>query len=694
MAPSSRHLYPAWLFPERLRPRNGWSGTPAVSTQQRPDEGAWRVWEWLRAFDRRYATLVDVVLAGGLFVLCSGWFIERSASRPSLWLVAALIFPLTFRRRAPMTVFLVIAAVALLQWFVAERGLADVALLVALYTVALESEWRLVAAAVVILEVGVVLATARWELTGNNVQSFVFLTGLVFTALLAGVVVRALGSQLDWLAERAERLEIERDQQASLAAVTERARIAREMHDVVSHNIQVMVTLADAASLAQAANPERAAEAIHEVSSTGRQALTDMRRMLGVLRDEPPAGAGAGPGDPIKGNGSGGGNVRGRPSLAPQPGLRELRCARRARPGHRPRHLGRTRRFPLRAVRCGRSDRLPGGAGGAHQCPEACPRADQCGGAPGLRRSGRVGAGHRQRQRERERHRQRARQRQRPLGGTGRGPRPGRHGGAGHGFRRDPQCRATRCRRLGGRGHVARLQGALPRMTIRVVLADDQALLRKGFRMILEAEEDMEIVGEAPDGADAVRLVELYRPDVVLMDVRMPVLDGIEATRAIAASSAGTETRVLILTTFDLDEYAFSALRAGASGFLLKDVPPAELIAAIRTVARGDAVVSPRITRRLLEEYAATLPDLSAGAGGADGGAGADEHPALASLTEREREVLLAVADGLSNAEIAERLYVSEATVKSHVGRLLAKLGLRDRVQAVVFAFQSGLVRP
>jgi len=228
-------------------------------------------------------------------------------------------------------------------------------------------------------------------------------------------------------------------------------------------------------------------------------------------------------------------------------------------------------------------------------------------------------------------------------------------------------------------------------MTIRLVLADDQALLRQGFRMILEAEEGMEIVGEAPDGADAVRLVELYRPDVVLMDVRMPVLDGIEATRAVTASPAGDATRVLILTTFDLDEYAFSALRAGASGFLLKDVPPAELIAAIRTVARGDAVVSPRITRRLLEEYAATLPDLSEADRAGDGAA---ENPALASLTEREREVLLAVADGLSNAEIAERLYVSEATVKSHVGRLLAKLGLRDRVQAVVFAFQSGLVRP
>jgi DNA-binding NarL/FixJ family response regulator len=229
-------------------------------------------------------------------------------------------------------------------------------------------------------------------------------------------------------------------------------------------------------------------------------------------------------------------------------------------------------------------------------------------------------------------------------------------------------------------------------VTVRVVLADDQALLRKGFRMILEAEDGIEIVGEAADGSDAVRLAELYRPDVVLMDVRMPVLDGIEATRAITASAAGNETRVLILTTFDLDEYAFSALRAGASGFLLKDVPPTELVGAIRTVARGDAVVSPRVTRRLLEEYANTLPDLSGN--GAGTAASGDDHPALAQLTDREREVLLAVADGLSNAEIAERLYVSEATVKSHVGRLLAKLGLRDRVQAVVFAFQSGLVRP
>jgi signal transduction histidine kinase len=316
MAPSSRHLYPQWL-----RSPSGREAATTATAPERQDDGAWRVWQWLRAFDRRYSILVDLVLAAGLFVLCSGWLIERTAPRPSLWWVAALIFPLVFRRRAPMTVFLVIAAVAFVQWLVAVPALADVALLVALYTVALESDWRVVTAAVVILEAGVVMATSRWEPTNNTVESFVFLTGLVFTALLAGVVVRALRSQLDWLAERAARLEIERDQQATLAAVTERARIAREMHDVVSHNIQVMVTLADAASLAQANDPERAAEAVHEVSSTGRQALTDMRRMLGVLRDErAPSGSdittATAPGA------SGGAN--GLHSLAPQPGLGEL----------------------------------------------------------------------------------------------------------------------------------------------------------------------------------------------------------------------------------------------------------------------------------------------------------------------------------------------------------------------------------
>ena len=221
-------------------------------------------------------------------------------------------------------------------------------------------------------------------------------------------------------------------------------------------------------------------------------------------------------------------------------------------------------------------------------------------------------------------------------------------------------------------------------MTIRVLLVDDQALLRKGFRMILEEETGIEVVGEAAGGEEAVALTHQLHPDVVLMDVRMPDMDGIEATSQIVSSD--TETRVLILTTFDLDEYAFAGLRAGASGFLLKDVPPAGLISAIRVVARGDAVVSPRITRRLLDTFAHELPATASGTQG---------HAAeLDELTEREREVLIEMAEGFSNAEIAEHLFVSEATVKSHVGKILTKLGLRDRVQAAVFAFQVGLVKP
>jgi len=220
---------------------------------------------------------------------------------------------------------------------------------------------------------------------------------------------------------------------------------------------------------------------------------------------------------------------------------------------------------------------------------------------------------------------------------------------------------------------------------IRVLLVDDQALLRMGFRLVLEAEDDLEVVGEAGDGAEGAHLATTLRPDVVLMDVRMPGVNGIEATERIVAS--GVPTRVLILTTFDLDEYAFAALRAGASGFLLKDARPAELTSAIRAVATGDAVVSPRVTRRMLEMFSGRLP----APGDATPGEAATD-PRLAQLTGREVEVLRTVAEGLSNAEIAARLVLSEATVKTHVGRILAKLGVRDRVQAVVLAYETGLV--
>ncbi|MFJ8311109.1 MULTISPECIES: response regulator [unclassified Streptomyces] len=218
-------------------------------------------------------------------------------------------------------------------------------------------------------------------------------------------------------------------------------------------------------------------------------------------------------------------------------------------------------------------------------------------------------------------------------------------------------------------------------MTIRVLLVDDEPLLRMAFTMVLDAQADMEPVGEAGDGAEAARLARELRPDVVLMDVRMPGTDGIEATERIVAESP--ESKVLILTTFDLDEYAFAGLRAGASGFLLKNALPEELLAAIRSVAAGDAVVAPRITRLLLENFAHQLPSGT--------GRGDDR---LGRLTAREREVLTEVGRGLSNTEIAAVLHLAEATVKTHLNRILVKLELRDRVQAVVFAYETRLVRP
>lgn len=216
-------------------------------------------------------------------------------------------------------------------------------------------------------------------------------------------------------------------------------------------------------------------------------------------------------------------------------------------------------------------------------------------------------------------------------------------------------------------------------MTIRVLIADDQALIRGGFRMILDAQDDIEVVGEAIDGRDAVELFRRLGPEVVVMDVRMPSMDGIEATRRLTA--ADPPAHVLILTMFDLDEYVFEALRAGASGFLLKDRPPEELVDAVRVVASGDALLSPSVTRRLIEEFAKR-------------GDAPTPPRELDDLTDREREVLVLMGQGLSNTEITERLFVAETTVKTHVGHVLQKLRLRDRVQAVVLAYESGLVQP
>jgi DNA-binding NarL/FixJ family response regulator len=217
-------------------------------------------------------------------------------------------------------------------------------------------------------------------------------------------------------------------------------------------------------------------------------------------------------------------------------------------------------------------------------------------------------------------------------------------------------------------------------MSIRVLLADDEALLRGGIRMILEAQQDLEVVAEAADGAEAVEVARRARPDVVLMDVRMPGMDGLEATRRLMLLT--TPPKVVVLTTFDLDEYVYEAMRAGACGFLLKTAPPAELAAAVRAAVRGDALLAPEVTKRLLAEFTRRPPP------------GTTVPAALGELTEREREVLLLIARGQSNSAIAADLVIAEATVKTHVNRIFAKLGLRDRVEAVVLAYETGLVRP
>ncbi len=218
-----------------------------------------------------------------------------------------------------------------------------------------------------------------------------------------------------------------------------------------------------------------------------------------------------------------------------------------------------------------------------------------------------------------------------------------------------------------------------------VLIADDQPMQRFGFRMLLESQDDMTVVGEATNGTEAIRLVDRHRPDVVLMDIRMPGLDGIEATRRIIAT--GARTRILIVTTFDLDEYAYDGLRAGASGFLVKDAQPEELLAGIRAVASGDAVVAPSLTRRLLDAYVHHLPPSATAAP-------RPEDPRLATLTEREREILTVIGQGWTNTEIAERLHLAESTVKTHIGRILSKTGTRDRVQAVILAYDTQLVTP
>ena len=529
---------------------------------------------------------------------------------------------LSWRRRRPELVTAVtIAAGIPYQLIVPEIGIPFAAL-VALWSLTLARPPR-----VSLIGLAGVLALVAISFFTVKVDDAVF-------AMVVAVSVWALAE-----AARSRRAAIQ--EAARRAVADEQGRIARELHDVIAHSVAVIVVQAGAAGDVFDTRPDQARAALRSIEDAGREALGELRRLLGAVRpDAVGSPAPPRPGldrldeivEPLRAAGlTVVVNRDGLPSdLSAGIDLAAYRIVQEA--------LTNTLRHARATVaevtfRYG-SDMLE------------IDVVDDGRGAPG-----RAGA-------------------EKGFGLIGMRERAALHGGS---LEAGPTAHG------GYRVHALAALG-LGAVTIRVVIADDQTLVRAGFRMILDARDDIEVVGEAEDGGDAVAVVDATSPDVVLMDVRMTGVDGIEATRRIVA--AGSPARIIMLTTYDLDEYVFAALRAGASGFMLKDVRPVDLVEGVRVVARGDALLAASVTRRLLDRFVKALPDPAA------------PRPDLGPLSAREIEVLQLVASALSNAEIAVRLYLSEATVKTHVSSVLRKLGLRDRVQAVVYAYDVGLVQP
>lgn len=462
-------------------------------------------------------------------------------------------------------------------------------------------------------------------------------TAWVLAVLAVAELVRVRREQ--WARERAERAAAERRR-----VDEERLRIARELHDVLAHSISVINVQAGVGLALLDSDPEQARTALATIKAASKEALGEVRQVLDTLRSP-----GEAPRSPAPG-------LDRLPELVEQAATAGLSVAVSAE--------GQARALPpgvdLAAFRIlrGGTDQCDATLRFAHRPDPPHLAAPRLGATGGRRRPGHG------------RHPGRWRQR------------PGRDARAGRGPGRHRRNRPATGRRLpGGRRTPAqgrRVQGG---PVIRVLLADDQLLVRAGFRALLDAQPDIEVAGEASDGDEAVRLVRELLPDVVLMDIRMPVLDGLAATRRIGEDESLAAVRVVMLTTFELDEYVFEAIRSGASGFLVKDTEPEELLRAVRAVVAGDALLSPGVTRRLIAEFAARSKQPATASG-------------LGRLTDREREVMALVGMGLSNEEIARRLVVSPLTAKTHVSRTMVKLGARDRAQLVVLAYESGLVRP
>ena len=603
----------------------------------------------LRRF-RLGGTASDVLLVALLLAIAEAESVSNTHDVPRALVMLGsglAVLPLLARRRAPIvagTISLGIALATVALVIDEDGGQLSMVLtvLAASYSVGAHAErgsvaW--VAAAVFTMLVGMAIAE----------PSDLIFPALFFAFLpwLGGRLLRSHRALTRELARETVRAEEARADDRDRAIARERARIARELHDVLAHNLSAIVVQAGAARRVLERDPDAAGQAARLIADTGREALAELRYLSGAVhRDDS---------DPLDG----------------PPTLRRIgdlvRSAREAGLDATLTVEGEPVDMAGRAGARG----VPRRAGGAHERVEARRAGPRRGDRPLRALGGRPGdhrrrcGGHRaraRRRRRRPRHRGHARAR-RPL-------RRQRRGG--------PRAR-RRVRRARPAPRHGSSGGLMP---IKVLLVDDQQLIRAGFRMILGAEPDIEVVGECANGVQAVDSAARLEPDVVLMDIRMPEMDGIEATRRIVREGDGRPVRVLMLTTFDLDEYVYDALRAGASGFLLKDVPADQLADGIRLVAQGEALLAPSATRRLIVEFARTSP------------ARREPPPAMAELTPRELEVFRLIARGRSNAEIAGELFVGETTVKTHVTRILMKLGIRDRVQAVVLAYESGIVAP